>query len=74
MTNTNAKELPAEIRLMVSSAEAAEKLAEAWRKNPLVAMLWANEFKRKTAGGYVLDAAAVEAVVKAVDTAGEAKR
>lgn len=74
MTNTNAKELPAEIRQMVTGAEAAEKLAEAWRKNPLVAKLWANEFKRKTAGGYVLDAAAVEAVVKAVDTAGEASR
>ena len=74
MTNINAKELPAEIRQMVTGAEAAEKLAEAWRKNPLVAKLWANEFKRKTAGGYVLDAAAVEAVVKAVDTAGEASR
>lgn len=74
MTNTQSKELPAEIRQMVSSAEAAEKLAEAWKKNPFVAKLWANEFKRKGEGGYVLDAAAVEAVVKAVDTAGEARR
>ena len=74
MTNTQSKELPAEIRQMVSSAEAAEKLAKAWKKNPFVAKLWANEFKRKGAGGYVLDAAAVEAVVKAVDTAGEAIR
>ena len=74
MTNTQSKELPAEIRQIVTGAVAAEKLAEAWRKNPLVAKLWANEFKRKTAGGYVLDAAAVEAVVKAVDTAGEASR
>lgn len=54
---------------MVTGAEAVEKLAEAWKKNPLVAKLWVNEFKRKEAGGYVLDAAAVEAVVKAVDTA-----
>lgn len=74
MTNTQSKELPAEIRQMVTGAEAAEKLAAAWKKNPFVAKLWASEFKRKEAGGYVLDAAAVEAVVKAVDTAGEASR
>ncbi len=69
MKNTQSKELPPEIRQMVAGAEAAEKLADAWKKNPFVAKLWANEFKRKEAGGYVLDAAAVEAVVKAVDTA-----
>lgn len=69
MKNTQSKELPPEIRQMVAGAEVAEKLAEAWKKNPFVAKLWANEFKRKEAGGYVLDAAAVEAVVKGVDTA-----
>lgn len=73
MTNPKSKELPTirEFRQMVTGAEAVEKLAEAWKKNPFVVKLWANEFKRKGAGGYVLNAAAVEAVVKAVDTAGE---
>ena len=71
MPYNTSKDLPAEIRQMVTNTEAAEKLAGAWKKNPFVAKLWANEFKRKEAGGYVLDAAAVEAVVKAVDTAGE---
>lgn len=74
MPNYSKKELPTEVRQMVTVAEAAEKLAEAWKKNPFVAKLWANEFKRKEAGAYVLAAAAVEAVVKAVDTAGEARR
>ena len=76
MTNPNpkSKELPTKFRQMVTGAEAVEKLDEAWKKNPFVAKLWANEFKRKGAGGYVLNAAAVEAVVKAVDTAGEASR
>lgn len=74
MPNNSPKEMPLEIRQMVTGAEATEKLAEAWKKNPFVAKLWANEFKRKEAGAYVLDAAAVEAVVKAVDTAGEASR
>lgn len=59
---------------MVTGAEAVEKLAEAWKKNPLVAKLWVNEFKRKRAGCYVLDPVAVAAVVKAVDTTCEASR
>ena len=71
MLNNPSKELPPEVRKMVPDTQSAEKLAEAWKKTPLVAKLWTNEFKRKEAGGYVLDAAAVEAVVKAVDTAGE---
>lgn len=72
MPNNSTKEMPLEIRQTVTATEAAEKLAGAWKKNPFVAKLWVNEFKRKEADGYVLDAVAVEAVVKAVDTAGEA--
>lgn len=70
MPNNPAKELPPEVRRMVPDTQSAEKLAEAWKKKPMVAKLWANEFKRKEGDGYVLDAAAVEAVVNAVETAG----
>lgn len=72
--NPKSKELPTEFRQMVTGAEAVEKLAEAWKKNPFVAKLWANEFKRKGAGCYVLDPVAVAAVMKAVDTADKATR